>query len=95
MVRAVLTGNEELRERVTEEVDLLGEESREVILLDGVVGLDVEHLLRRFLRGEERGREVNDMEPSAYRLAVEADGTGIPSYGAVRDDSVATVQMRF
>ena len=52
MVRAVLTGQEELCECVAEKVDLLGEESREVILLDGIVGLDVEHLLRRLLRGE-------------------------------------------
>ena len=94
MVRAVLTGQEELCECVAEEVDLLGEESREMILLDGVVGLDVEHLLCRLLRGEKRGREVDDMESSACRLAAKADGTGITSYGAVRDDSVAAVQMR-
>ena len=73
MVRAVLAGQEELLERVGEEVDLLGEETREVILLDGVVGLDVEHLLRRFLRGEKCGRKVDDLEPPVGRLATEAN----------------------
>ena len=95
MVHAVLAGHEELRESVTEEIDLLGEKTREMILLNGVVGLDVEHLLRRLLRGEQRGREVDDMEPSASWLAAETDGTRISSNGAVCDESVATVQMCF
>ena len=94
MVRAVLTGQEELCECVAEKVDLLGEETREMILLDSVVGLDVQHLLSRLLRSEERGREVNDMKSSTGRLAAEADGTRITPYGAIRDDSVAAVQMR-
>ena len=67
VVRAALAWHEELRQRVTEEIDLLGEDAREMIFLNGVVGLDVQNLLRRLLRSEKRGRHVDDMQSPISR----------------------------
>jgi hypothetical protein len=69
VIAAIFAIYEKLHERIAEEVDLLGEEAREVVFLNGIIGLDVQYLLRRLLRGEKRCREIDDLEPSACRLA--------------------------